>query len=252
MGRHCRKKICRSGIRKVNFRRETKSPRWKSTKTSVPMRRNKREADLWLNSEKVRLRKSGCIRSLLVLIIILMTRPVDAKQCELNGKTILFEVEECIEPTGQCLRGPLRIEIVQDNLLYFMSMKRNIGLIFKIGKSIDMLADANQKQNWYDDLRMTGTYMQANGSVYYVGEELRIMEGYTHHASAAGILYNRFFQKDVQIQETVRNLAFRIQADCRRCELVSHAHNSRLYDGRVSFRTSLRSHSCSIGLARNN
>jgi hypothetical protein len=110
--------------------------------------------------------------ALAALIFTLAGPPVQAQQCDLNRKTITFNITVCSQQG--CTPGAERVDIIGSHVVHYTSASAGVGTVYTIGQTTDLCRDQANAGLWLPRCSDANNFVKANATAVYTGGELKL------------------------------------------------------------------------------
>jgi hypothetical protein len=124
-----------------------------------------------------------------------------AQQCDLNGVTLVTDITECPDRSSSvgkdCVRSRTRYGIIGNKVLAHKDEVSDEGIVYEIGKRLDLMLDPVQAKAMEGTVKMPGTYIKAEATASYSSGQLRLAwrrERYLHEGTVKSLPGGTLFQ----------------------------------------------------------
>ncbi len=106
------------------------------------------------------------------LTLCALASAVEAQQCNLNRKTIRFNITVC---SGQgCTPGAERVDIIGAHIVHYSSAAAGVGTVYTVGQTIDLCNDQANAALWQPRCSKVDDIVKANAIATYANNEIRL------------------------------------------------------------------------------
>jgi len=108
--------------------------------------------------------------------IVVVPYAVGKEACSINHRVMIAPVTLCGTMDGKynCLKMTLKLKFLGDQVLYYDSVSESSGVVFQVGKTIDLKTDSRQDARWRAKPKTGGVATAAIATASREGDLLRL------------------------------------------------------------------------------